>query len=214
MIGERARYHILAWGTVTAYVAGYVAINHLATPDPAQAARLDGDLDAAIPLVPAFVIPYFSMFLLTILPVFMLPDYEHLRMAAVAYWFSMIVGFTIFVLFPVTFPRQDMIGRTGPCAALLELLYAIDRPLNCFPSLHVTLAFLGAWFTAQIRPRWRAALIAWSALIAASILFTRQHSLADLAGGAALTALSVATTRRLTMFAPRNDPPAAGPGPL
>ena len=89
-----------------------------------------------------------------------------------------------------------MTDRTGPCAALLDLLYAIDRPLNCFPSLHITLAFLGAWFTAQVRPRWRAALFIWSALIAASILFTRQHSLADLAGGAALAALSLAATAR------------------
>ncbi|HEY6402922.1 MAG TPA: phosphatase PAP2 family protein, partial [Blastocatellia bacterium] len=67
-----------------------------------------------------------------------------------------------------------------------RFLYSIDSAANCFPSLHVALAWLSALGLRDERRRAGALAMVWAALISISTLTTKQHYFADLVGGGAL----------------------------
>ncbi len=66
-----------------------------------------------------------------------------------------------------------------------------DPPANAAPSLHVSLSCLLAIALSRDFPRWWLVIILCAGLVCVATLFTRQHHLIDVAGGA-LLALVVA----------------------
>ena len=93
-----------------------------------------------VPLLPLMIVPYLSIGLLFLTPLFWLQRAQMidlaLRMAA-----AILVAGLIFNLLPAElgFTRQLQTGMTGP---LFELVYLLDQPYNLFPSLHIALSSL------------------------------------------------------------------------
>lgn len=167
------------------FVAGYGGANWLASQ---RAGHLGIFLDPelAIPLLPAMIWVYLSINLLFVLPVFRL-DVAALRLLGRRMIAATIAAALVFVAMPTTvgFSRLD-----GAGSAAFRLLYALDQPYNCVPSLHVAYSTLliaalardGQWVL-------KGALGAWLALIMASTVLTHQHHLVDIGAALLLVAL-------------------------
>jgi hypothetical protein len=99
-----------------------------------------------------------------------------------------LVAAACFVLFPAELPTVTPAELHGA----LGLARTLAMPRNALPSLHVAYALTVA---TALGERWRPAWLAWAAAIAASTVFTRQHWLLDVVGGAALGAWGVTRMR-------------------
>lgn len=163
-----------------AWAFGYLGIG--AWNASRAASVLPWDPIRAFPFVSGFVLPYLSAYALPVLSIMVMRERKGLRAFAAVVVATILVSASFFVLVPLTIARPD-IGLASLSERALAALYAADRPVNLFPSLHVSLSFLFAAAVGHARPRWRAWTLAWAALIAISTLFTRQHYVIDVIGG-------------------------------
>ncbi len=113
-----------------------------------------------------------------------------------------LLSVAVFVALPTRLDRAPIDGSAVTSVAFAAL-YLFDPPSNCFPSLHVSLALLGALAFWPERRRLTLGCLAWAALIAASTLTTRQHVLVDVAGGAAVALAAHWLTRWQESRTPR-----------
>jgi membrane-associated phospholipid phosphatase len=149
-------------------------------------ARLYAPWELQIPLVPAMVIPYLSIYLLFFVAFFLCRDAVELRTLSQRLSVSQLVAGACYLLFPLEcgFQRPAI---DGMCGVMFRLIDATDRPYNLAPSLHVTTAIIvGSVFVSRTRGAVRILVATWFVLIAASTLFTWQHHLVDVVGGAML----------------------------
>lgn len=153
--------------------------------------------ELAIPLVPAMVLPYTSVYLGVLLAPFVLRTRRELdALAAAIAWVVAIAG-VAFLLIPAElgFPPVSPIAMGSPATIerlWLELLLIADRinlDYNLVPSLHVALfaTCLGAYLP-YAGPKARLLMAAWILAVAASTVLTHQHHLLDVAAGGALGA--------------------------
>lgn len=99
------------------------------------------------------------------------------------------ICFMFFVLFPTKLSRPEVIGCTL-WDALLRFLHRIDAPDNCFPSIHCMVSWLcwaGVRGRRDIPPVFRVFSLLMAVAVCLSTLTTRQHVLADIAGGVVLS---------------------------
>lgn len=163
-------------------------------------------LDDLIPFNEWFVFPYCSWFVLLALVLALLwwndtPSYDKLCL-------SMFSGMTLCLILYMLLPnglqlRPDpaALGRDNPALWLMQLLWKADTANNVCPSIHCQSTgcmALAVWYSKLARDhRWvRPAAAVWAGLICASTLFTKQHSVVDVAMGLGLAALWLPMFRR------------------
>lgn len=151
---------------------------------------LTGQLDRQIPLMPGFTVIYLLFFPFWIGNFLLIGHlgkekaYRFIRTDLLAWTVCGI----FFLLFPTTNVRPQELGG-GLGSALLQLVYQMDPPTNLFPSIHC----LASWLCFVVLrgekrlPGWyRAGCGVMAVLICISTVATRQHVLADVAGGVLL----------------------------
>jgi len=168
------------------FVVGYGGANWLAA-QRAEPLRLYLQAELTVPFIAAMLWPYLSINLLFVLPLFRLQR-DELRRLGRQMIVTTVIATALFVLMPTAlgFPRPATDGDLG---AAYQLLYALDLPYNCVPSLHV--AYASQVVCALAGPASRAlrmALALWLALVVASTILTHQHHLLDVVSGLLLTA--------------------------
>lgn len=142
-------------------------------------------LDRALPLEPAWMLVYGSLYIFVIvLPLFVVRERTLVRRAMQAYLLVMGLSYAIFLLYPTRASRPDIAGD-GFAAWTLQIMYDIDPPYNCFPSLHVAYSFVSALACARVHRGVGRAALAWAALIGVSTVFTKQHYVLDVIAGTA-----------------------------
>ncbi|MGE0452051.1 MAG: phosphatase PAP2 family protein [Vicinamibacteria bacterium] len=141
-------------------------------------------LDRAIPLEPAWMLVYGSIWVFVLLPLLVVRQRELLLRAARADIVLLLVSYASFLLLPTAAPRPDRLVVDGFAAWSLRVQYDIDPPFNCFPSLHVAHSFVSAFAAHRVHRGVGRLALAWAALIAVSTLYTKQHYVADAAAGA------------------------------
>lgn len=157
----------------------YYALNH----GPAIW-NLRTPLDAALPVVPPFVIPYVSLEPLVYftLIVFLLLRTKVFQSAALSVIAAMLVSYLFYFFFQTEVIRPVLTG-TDQFTRMIRDVYAGDNPFNDFPSLHTSVSTILAihW----LRFDRRAGILAciWAALIVASTVLIKQHYVADVIGG-------------------------------
>lgn len=135
----------------------------------------------AIPLVPAAVWIYLSMFLLFCLPLFTLPR-ERASHEALAAILGLFTAAALWLLFPARLGFERMVP-TG-YEFVYGMIFALDHPHNLVPSLHIVFSTIAVLACAQNAPRMaRAGLWIWLGCIATSTLLTHQHHVLDVAAG-------------------------------
>lgn len=157
----------------------------------AQFARTHGvhipelPLDRAIAVEPMWMIAYASLYIFIIpLPVLVVRQPDLFRRGLQGYLSVMLFAYACFLLYPTVALRPREVPGDGFAAWSLRLLYEIDPPYNCFPSLHVAYAFVAAFACSRVHRGVGVAATIWAALIGVSTLYTKQHYVADVIVGA------------------------------
>ena len=147
-------------------------------------------LERAVPLVPWTVWLYGTITWVSLACWIAVPDRrEAARLLLVIAGCSAVCS-AVFVVFPTTFPRALWPLPDVVTDSVRELgdLRDTDSPTNCFPSLHVALAWgIALSWTGFLRRRWlRPWPLVWAAVVTACTLTTKQHYLVDIPSGLAV----------------------------
>ena len=170
-------------------------------------------LDEKIPFIPAAAIPYVLWYLYVPLPMlYMSFKDEKIFVRQMKTLFTgMVIANIFFLIYPtsITF-RPDTLEGGGVLRWICRLIYAVDRPVNVFPSLHcyeataIHLATFGGSF-GRSHPILRAASGILCILICLSTVFMRQHSVLDLVSGCGLAAVIYLVVIKTEKSGDKND---------
>jgi membrane-associated phospholipid phosphatase len=179
----------LSAGLTLFFCVPYFALQHLPLA-PARTLPLSA-VDRAVDFDPRWVWAYQSVYLLLAVVPWMATTRPELRHYASGFVRLSAAGFAFFLLLPVRGPRPDV----DAADLMFRVLRWYDKPLNCFPSLHVGLAaytvlFAGVVSRGRLTTSARRSVVSlawlWTALIAYAALATKQHYAIDLPAGALL----------------------------
>lgn len=153
-------------------------------------------LDDMIPFCEYFVIPYIFWFvyIVAMLIYGLLYDRECFRRFMLSIILSYTAALVIFALFPngqnlrpVTFSRDNVFTR------YMAEVYNVDTNTNVFPSIHVLGAMMVLFAGLSCRRfaarGWRIYFLLSTVLIILSTVFLKQHSVLDVLGALAISAL-------------------------
>jgi membrane-associated phospholipid phosphatase len=121
------------------------------------------------------------------------PDYYSAMLYAMI--IATLTACLIFISYPTLMLREPLSNSFSDLAR--SLLYLIDFPTNCFPSLHVALAILAAFFIFKENRNWGFVSAIWTFLIAVSTMTIKQHYFVDVIGGFVLAVYALIMTRYL-----------------
>lgn len=161
--------------------------------------NLETGLDHRIPFLPWTVSIYFACYIFWIVNYILAMRQEKKE----AYHFfraeilAKLICFVCFLLFPTTNIRPEITG-VGIWEQVMRFLYRVDAASNLFPSIHCLVSwfcFIGVRGRRDI-PKWYQAVSFLVAIaVFVSTLTTKQHVLADVAGGVFLAEVCYFLTR-------------------
>ena len=171
------------------------------------------ELDAYIPFLEIFVIPYLLWFVfLVVTHVYtLLYDVELYKKLIKYIIITYTTALVIFVLFPNAFanpsgaslrPDVETLGRNNILIEFMKYFWAnVDTPTNVCPSLHV-IGTMACMFTVLHSERlknkiFRAFIVLVSISICVSTIFLRQHSILDV-----IVAVPICIIAEIICFAP------------
>jgi len=137
-----------------------------------------------IPFVAPAILGYCVVFLSLAGVYLVVPEGSDYRRVAGLYAVMMLFHYIIFVVYPVKMIwRPEITDPHGFFGWFSWLYFKIDRPYNCFPSLHVAEATLALCVTWKYR-RLRWLFIAAAILTPISVVLVKQHYILDAVAGA------------------------------
>ena len=155
------------------------------------------------PVVPAMIVPYWSIDLLFVLAPFLCTAREEVMVYRRRMGFVIMGAALGFLLIPLrfAFARPEVSGVFAPWFAAL---YSFDFPHNLFPSLHIALrTVLADHYVRHSRGAGRWLVHGWFSLIGISTLLTWQHHLVDVLGGFWLAGIALHLFRHDSPAPPR-----------
>jgi membrane-associated phospholipid phosphatase len=165
----------------------YMSAQYCAFRDPVSPPFLA--VDREIPFMARSIWLYGSHFLFVFLSLWLVRDEQRLDRVFYSMMLGTVLAFVFFLLYPTELAVQKVSGE-GPTGWLWTSLQSVDKPRNCFPSLHCCLATLGALSLSSRGWGWRILAGLWAGGIAFSTLATKQHVLVDVIGGVVLALIS------------------------
>lgn len=184
---ERIERGLLAALVLAQWLIGYNLVNW-ATWGRTEVRLLQMAVDRAVPFSTDWIIVYSLAYPVCLSPVFLVSR-PRLRTACAAYTLAIAASLCTFLVFPVFIERPEP-DAAALGFALMRFTRWVDQPFNCFPSLHVSLDFLAAFFTATERPRAGRALLVAATIISFSTMVVKQHYFLDIVAGVLLAALA------------------------
>ncbi|MCX7944718.1 MAG: phosphatase PAP2 family protein [Deltaproteobacteria bacterium] len=172
--------YIIFAGVYAFHGLGYMYINSKVKTDRLYDVSLP--IDKAIPLIPEWSWIYELIFIFPIFLVLILDTIEEVKRVGFSIIMCDFVAYPIFLMFPVMSVRPEVPMNTAS-EILLNFIYYIDLPTNCFPSLHVAVSMVSAlaiYSKKRIHGLWALPL---GVLISLSTLFTKQHYFLDVVSG-------------------------------
>ncbi|MDP4089395.1 MAG: phosphatase PAP2 family protein [Bacillota bacterium] len=144
-------------------------------------------VDNAVPFVKEFIIGYIAWypFIILTLAYLCLKDKKVYYRTLASLILGFLASFTIFFIFQTHVPRPEVDGN-DIFSVLVRLIYASDKPYNCFPSLHVLeshLMVMGVLALEDVSKRMKYFTIFCSVMIILSTQFVKQHVIIDVVGG-------------------------------
>jgi len=143
-------------------------------------------IDDAIPFVPWTILGYALVYVFIFLPVFTIKHRPiFIRMVA-GFLLCSAIALPFFIFMPVRMPRPGVPTQESLFYWGVAFNYVLDKPVNCFPSLHVANAVFATACCVKLSPRVGLWGIIGSAFIAISTTTLRQHFVADVIAGTAI----------------------------
>lgn len=150
--------------------------------------------ERSIPLIPEFILIYFSLNIFLFVPLIWSSEEEILVLGKRASLTILIAGLCFYFFpAPTAFIRQAAVPAWSN---FFRILFELDRPFNTFPSLHISfsvLILITVWPAQSLTEK--TMTVFWVFLICLSVLFTHQHHVLDIMGGAILAFASAAVFR-------------------
>ncbi|MFE7061692.1 phosphatase PAP2 family protein [Sutcliffiella sp. NPDC057660] len=151
---------------------------------PRKATQIPLPIDHDIPFIVAFVVPYiiWYVFVFGYLVYFCFKDTDVYVKTLLTIVIGELICFIIYFFFQTTVPRPTVEGN-GLFVMLVKYIYAHDRPVNCFPSIHVltTYAIMLASFHIKNKHNLNKYFIhIMGSLIILSTIFIKQHVVLDM----------------------------------
>ncbi len=185
------RQGVVATLILIAGLAAFLLVEQLTTPRHC----LETSFDRAIPFVP-LTLPIYLAFFPYVVAAAVMVDRREFRVWQAATLAALAIALGFFCLFPVTMPRPDpALIDDAFLRRRFSRLWRLDAATNGFPSLHIAATCIATGMLARRRHGWLAVVCA--ALICASTLTVKQHTVLDVLGGASLAVGSLALARRL-----------------
>ena len=141
-------------------------------------------LDTLTPFLPGFVYIYIAWYIsLVVIPYYIyIKDKNSFNKYVITYLLSSIICGIIFVVYPNTIQRAEITG-TGITNWIIKVIYFLDYPVNCLPSIHCLYSFLyifAIFDTKNATPLYVKILITiFSIAVVFSTLFIKQHVIYD-----------------------------------
>ncbi len=171
-------------------VAGYLGVNALMA-ERGIAYSVAVPWDFQIPFLKYFSPIYGIVYFIPVISFFVCwKNYEVVKAGFKSFMGAATICLLSYLLFPVEF--TDRIQLAPPFdffENVVRFFYWIDRPYNCFPSLHVALAFISVQMIDRYNPRLAPYFLSLALLVTLSTLFVRQHYILDLVAGGGLAYL-------------------------
>jgi len=155
-------------------------------------------LDARIPYVPMFVLPYlftwgYAGFIIGYALFFRTYDHRLFRYIYLCFLLLTCVECLLWLPFPARISIRvspEVLAQNGWLGELTAYVYRHATPWNVFPSAHIAFAYASWLFSAQFaKPGHRWLFLALFVLICLSVLFIKNHFLLDIPGGMILAQL-------------------------
>ena len=184
-------------GFMALYSIFYLSVFHyLEANVPLRSILVHCRLDDLIPFNEWFVIPYCSWFLLLagVTAALWWCDTATYDKLCLTMFSGMTFCLIVYMILPNGLelrPAVETLGRDNPALQIMQLLWKADAAVNVCPSIHcqssacMAIAFSGSTL-AKDRPWLKVLAFGWAALICASTVFTKQHSIIDVFCGLAV----------------------------
>lgn len=186
----------LAWLIILPIInINYVIAGYLAKDGKDIALTIDKE----IPYVSVFIFPYIYWYIFIILGlIFILSkDRKRYLRALIAIYVSMCICYVFYYLYPVEIARPVIANTTIP-NKIVNIIYEADRPLNCFPSIHVLNTYIIMRFTKiKDNKSWFMYTNIIGILIILSTLFIKQHFILDGVAAIIIAELVIFVTKRI-----------------
>jgi membrane-associated phospholipid phosphatase len=152
---------------------------------------LETTVDDRIPLLPAFVFPYLSLYALLAISLwrFLKAETRIFSIAALAISLDLVLSYLVFFFYQTQVERPVILG-SDVSSSILRTVYSMDKPFNAFPSLHTSLSTLLVLLWGRVGSRIQPIIALWAVFIVASTLLTKQHYIADVFGGVAVALMN------------------------
>ncbi|HTX89938.1 MAG TPA: phosphatase PAP2 family protein [Anaerolineales bacterium] len=141
-------------------------------------------LDAILPVVPIFIIPYDSLMLIIYftLAIFFLTRTRIFQSTSLALLIAWLVSYVFYIFLQTEVLRPVLLGSDVLTRMVLDV-YSHEGPFSDFPSLHASLSTIVAihWF--RVDRRLGVVVAIWTALIVTSTVMIKQHYVAGLIPG-------------------------------
>lgn len=171
-------------------MALYLFISRHQNSEPTELA-----MPSWVPLVPAFILPYLALLLMTWLLPVTIADEARFRACLRANICAYLLVMPWWVLAPTELPRPPI--PDGMWAEAMHRLWTIDRPYNIMPCAHGMGPMVVAWFTAQEHPQWRWPLVIALIIGLPSIALTWQHRPVDIFLGSLAAVAGILVAEKL-----------------
>lgn len=165
------------------FVVSYLGVQYIArTWGSPIILKLPGEEN--IPFLPAMILIYSASYIFFPLLFILLQKKGNIVKAIWVFLITSIIHYAFFVFLPVQYTlRPDLTQYNHfaqtPFISLINLYYNMDAPLNTFPSLHVSYAFLTYFFIRRYRPDFKNIALIMAIAISVSTLFVKQHYVLD-----------------------------------
>lgn len=141
-------------------------------------------IDQKVPFIKLFIIPYFMWypFVLICLLYFCFYHTKTYYKVVFSIVFGLMSCYIIYYFFQTTVPRPELYGN-DILTCLIRFIYTMDKPYNCFPSIHVLLCYLMIRGMNETRRGFsinKVLTVIMAITIMLSTQFTKQHVILDL----------------------------------
>lgn len=154
-------------------------------------------LDWAIPLIPAFSVPYLLylpyLFFTAIYGIMATAEWKRV---AVSMLIVQAVACVTYYFYQTHVPRPS-VPDTALFGGLLRFIYAHDQPFNTFPSLHTAQSIICLYWWRVLDVRRFPVAGTLTVMIVLSTVLLKQHVLSDVGAGAVLAMAALFAVERL-----------------
>ena len=157
------------------------------------------ELDNIIPFKSIFIIPYVYWYLYIVIGfIFILVNSrkDYIRVF-ISFFIGMSVCYIAYYLYPTEITRPT-IENSNILNYLVNIIYSIDRPVNCFPSLHVLTTYFIMRYTKYKDSKkmfYYTQIV--GILIIASTLFIKQHFIVDVISAILLVEIIIPFVKKI-----------------